>query len=97
VRTPKYTYGSLWSATPLGPTLPTTVPSVTFAPRETAIEPRWRSVAVYPEGVSIEMVLPPSGTVPANETTPAAGATTEPPAGAARSRPRCCPPAYGCV
>ena len=45
-RTPKYTYGSVDSTTPLGPTVPTTDPSPTSAPRATPIEPRWTSVAV---------------------------------------------------
>jgi len=36
------------SGTPLGPTVPTVAPSWTLAPRETPIEPRWRSVTAYP-------------------------------------------------
>jgi hypothetical protein len=95
-RTPKYTNGCERSTTPLGPTVPTTAPSVTFAPRSTPIEPRCTSVAVYPAGVSIEIVFPPVGTVPAKETTPPAGACTSLSVGAPRSTPRCCPAAYGC-
>ncbi|OLE00376.1 MAG: hypothetical protein AUG91_04460 [Actinobacteria bacterium 13_1_20CM_4_69_9] len=62
---------------------------MTSAPRCTSIEPRWTSVAVYPNGVSIETVLPPFGTVPANVTAPLAGASTSEPVGAPRSTPRC--------
>src|SRR5438477_12679630 len=61
------------------------------------MEPRWTSVAVYPKGVSIETVLPPFGTVPANVTAPSAGASTFDPVGPARSTPRCWPAAYGCA
>ena len=35
--------------------------------------------------------------VPANETTPSAGARTSAPVAEPRSRPRCCPAAYGCA
>src|SRR4051795_12103477 len=59
------------------------------------IEPRWTSVAVYPDAVSIETALPPPGTVPAKETVPLAGARTSVPLAAPRSTPRCCPAAYG--
>jgi hypothetical protein len=45
-RAPKYTYGSVRSTTPLGPTVPTTDASPTSAPRATPIDPRWTSVAV---------------------------------------------------
>src|SRR4051794_26943953 len=40
-------------------------------------------------------VRPPEGTLPANETTPAAGARTVSPAAPPTSIPRCWPPAYG--
>ncbi len=92
-RAPKYTYGSVSSTTPLGPTVPTTDPSPTRAPRVTPIDPRWTSVAVTPNGVWIDTVFPPVGTVPAKDTTPSAGASTGPPLGAPRSTPRCWPPA----
>jgi hypothetical protein len=92
-RAPKYTYGSVDSTTPLGPTVPTTDPSPTSAPRATPIEPRWTSVAVKPKDVSIDTVFPPVGTVPAKDTTPSAGASTGLPLGAPRSIPRCWPPA----
>jgi hypothetical protein len=92
-RAPKYTYGSVNSTAPLGPTVPTTDPSPTRAPRTTPIDPRWTSVAVYPNGVWIDTVLPPVGTVPAKDTTPSAGASTGLPLGAPRSTPRCWPPA----
>ena len=44
---------------------------------------------MYPDGVSIEIVFPPLGTVPANVTAPPLGATTLVPAGAPTSMPRC--------
>jgi len=47
--------------------------------------------------VRIETLFPLAGTVPANVTCPAAGATTVVPVGAPMSTPRCCPPAYGCA
>ncbi len=95
-RTPMYTYVTSMSGTPLGPTVPTAAPSPTAAPFETPIEPRWTSVTEYlPSGVRIETVLPLVGTVPANVTVPAVGATTVWPDGAPTSIPRCCPPAYG--
>src|SRR5919198_4696440 len=43
----------------------------------------------------METVLPPFGSVPANDTTPFAGARTGVPLGAPMSIPRCCPTAYG--
>jgi hypothetical protein len=45
--------------------------------------------------VWIASVRPPVGTVPENETTPSAGATTVAPAAAPMSIPRWSPPAYG--
>ena len=46
------------------------------APRVTLIAPRCRSVAVWPDAVSIDTVLPPVGTLPAKLTMPPAGART---------------------
>jgi hypothetical protein len=43
-RTPRWTYGTSCSTSPLGPIVPTASPSATLAPRETLIEPRWVSV-----------------------------------------------------
>ncbi len=43
-RTPRWTYGCATSASPLGPTVPTGVPSETAAPTLTPIEPRCVSV-----------------------------------------------------
>src|SRR5919198_841882 len=83
------------SGTPLGPTVPTVAPSSTVVPRITAIEPRWTRVTAYPVGVWIVTVLPPFGTVPANDTSPPAAATTGVPLGAPMSMPRCWPAAYG--
>jgi hypothetical protein len=51
------------------------------------------SVTASPPGVSIVIVLPLVGTVPAKLTTPAAGATTWEPSAAPMSMPRCCPAA----
>ncbi|HUK93840.1 MAG TPA: hypothetical protein VLU96_02155 [Gaiellaceae bacterium] len=41
------------------------------------------------------IVFPCPGTVPAKEIAPEDGATTDVPAGAPMSMPRCCPAAYG--
>jgi hypothetical protein len=43
-RTPRWTYGTSCSTSPLGPIVPTASPSATFAVRRTLIEPRWVSV-----------------------------------------------------
>src|ERR671937_1896166 len=83
------------SGTPLGPTVPTVAPSSIVVPRRTRIEPRWTRVTAYPVGVWIVTVLPPFGTVPANDTTPPAAARTGVPVGAPMSIPRCWPAAYG--
>jgi hypothetical protein len=53
------------------------------------------SVTEYPSWVSIVRLLPLTGTVPAKETVPPAGAATDVPEGAPMSMPRCCPAAYG--
>src|SRR5216683_30006 len=66
-------------------------------PSETEIEPRCVSVTAYPSAVVIVRLLPEVGTVPANVTVPAAGATTTTPAAAPTSMPRCWPGAYGCA
>jgi hypothetical protein len=89
------TWGSGTSGSSDGPTDPTVDPSFTRAPRRTWIAPSCRSVTVLPEAVSIETVLPELGTVPANETTPSAGASTDAPTSADMSMPRCWPAAYG--
>src|SRR5439155_13834205 len=83
------------SGTPLGPTVPTGSPSRTAAPRRTPNDPRCTSVTEYPSAVWIVTILPPPGTLPANETVPEAGAPTGAPAGAPMSIPRCWPAAYG--
>jgi hypothetical protein len=94
-RMPRYTYGTASSGSPLGPTVPTGSRSETVSPRRTEYDPRWRSVTEYPSVVRIVTVLPPRGTVPANEIEPPAGAPTTVPLGAPMSIPRCCPAAYG--
>lgn len=94
---PRCTYGPASSGVPLGPTVPTTAPSSTLAPRATATEPRCVSVNEYPSDVSIVTDLPFVGTLPAKLIVPLAGATTgSPVADAPMSMPRCCPDAYGC-
>jgi hypothetical protein len=94
-RTPRCTYGVGCSASPLGPTVPTTSPWATAVPTRTAIEPRCTSVIENPSGVRIVSVCPAVGTAPANPTTPAFGARTSEAAGAPMSMPRCWPPVYG--
>jgi hypothetical protein len=66
-------------------------------PWATESEPRWVSVTAFPCGVAIVTLRPEPGTVPANDTVPAAGATTVEPAAPPTSMPRCCPAAYGCA
>src|SRR5258707_15741363 len=94
---PRWRYGPSTSGVPLGPTVPTSVPSDTAAFFATAIEPRCVSVTERPSGVSIVTDAPLDGTVPAKLTTPAAGATTVAPGGEPTSMPRCWAPAYGCA
>ena len=55
------------------------------------------SVIDQPSGVRIVTDLPLAGTVPANVTTPPAGAWTTSAAPPPISMPRCCPAAYGCA
>jgi hypothetical protein len=44
IRTPKCTYGTACSGAPDDPIAPTVAPSATWAPRTTAIDPRWTRV-----------------------------------------------------
>jgi hypothetical protein len=81
---------------PLGPTVPTAAPSSTFAFRATTIEPRCVRLTARPDAVSIVIVFPFVGTVPAKLTTPDAGASTGAPSPAPIAMPRCWPAAYGC-
>src|SRR3954454_17667841 len=93
---PRCTYGPATLADPLGPTVPTAAPSATDAPFATATEPRWVRVTERASAVRIETVRPLEGTLPANVTTPAAGAPTGAPREPApMSMPRCWPAAYG--
>ncbi len=92
---PRWTYGDCTSGVPLGPIVPTTAPSATASPFATPVEPRCVSVTAYPSAVVIVTDRPESGTVPANVTSPAAGARTDAPASAPTSMPRCWPAAYG--
>src|SRR5262249_51106331 len=94
----RWTYGTDCSGVPLGPTVPTTAPSLTAAPLATPIEPRCVSVTEYPSAVSIVRLSPLVGTKPAKLTVPFAGATTvSPGALAPMSMPRCWPASYGCA
>ena len=93
-RMPRWTCGACVTASSLAPTSPTISPSATVPPRATEIAPSWSSVTAYPPAVWIVSARPPAGTGPVNETTPAAGARTAPPAAAPMSIPRCWPAAY---
>jgi hypothetical protein len=94
---PRWTYGPDTSGVPVGPAAPTTAPSAIAAPSATTIEPRCVSVTASPSGVVIVTLSPELGTVPANVTVPAAGATTGSPWPAPMSTPRCSPAEYGCA
>jgi hypothetical protein len=72
-----------------------TVPSASTAPFETTAEPRWVSVTTYPSVVVIDTTKPLEGTVPTNETRPAAAERTSSPRRPPMSSPRCSPAAYG--
>ena len=75
----------------------TASPSATEAPFATSIVPRWVRVTERPAAVSTVRLRPDAGTVPANVTTPVAGARTSAPESPPMSMPRCWPPAYGCA
>jgi hypothetical protein len=94
-RTPSCTYGPLTPGSSPWPRVPTLSPSATVAPFATAIDPSSVSVTDQPSGVRMVTDFPLPGTVPANVTTPAAGATTVSPAAPPMSIPRCWPAAYG--
>src|SRR5262249_40161119 len=90
-RTPTWTIGV--PPAPGSPIAPTLSPSATGAPFFTPIEPSWVSVTDQPSTVSIVTDRPLPGTVPANETTPGAGARTGSPTAPATSTTRCWPAA----
>src|SRR5438552_4590782 len=92
---PRWMYGTSCSTSPVGPIVPTIASSPTVSPRRTLVEPRCVRVTEYPSAVWIVTTLPLTGTVPANETRPDAGARTGSPAAAPMSIPRCWPAAYG--
>jgi hypothetical protein len=94
-RTPRKTDGTDTSGVPLQPTVATMSPSDTAAPFLTPIVPRWTSVTENPSDVWIVITLPLVGTVPANDTVPAVGASTATPSSAPIVIPRCWPPVYG--
>jgi hypothetical protein len=94
-RMPKCTYGTGNSGTPLLPASATLAPSSTCMPSPTRTDPRWSSVAEYPSVLSIVIVRPPLGTLPAKETVPAIGASTGAPSAPSTSMPRCWPGVSG--
>jgi hypothetical protein len=69
--------------------VPIASPSATFASFATVIEPSRVSVTDQPSAVSIVIERPLSGTLPANETVPAAGARTGSPTAPPISTTRC--------
>jgi hypothetical protein len=97
MRTPRCTYGWDTSGSLLTPTVPTTAPSTTAAPRAAAMEPRCVNVTAYPSAVAIVTLFPDDGTVPAKVMVPVAGASTVAPGSPPTSIPRCWPAAYGCA
>lgn len=92
---PRCTYVVGHSGSPLEPASPTRDPSATGSPFATDSSPRWVSDTASPSAVWMVTVLPCVGTVPANETVPAAGASTCSPVEPDTSMPRCWPAAYG--
>ena len=95
VRIPRWTYGTSCSGVPDGPGSASGSPSRTESPRCTSSGPRWVSETLKPSDVSIVTVRPCVGTLPANVTSPSAGARTDTASPSAMSTPRCWPPAYG--
>jgi hypothetical protein len=91
-RTPRWTYGTACSASPVGPASATTSPSDTIDPRWTRSEPTWVSDTLWTP-VSSVTVSPLPGIMPAKVTSPETGARTKPPL-SATSTPRCWPAAY---
>lgn len=92
---PSCMYGPATSASPLGPMVATASPSATDAPFATAIDPSCVSVTDQPSEVRMVSDFPLPGTVPANVTTPPAGARTADPGSPPISIPRCSPAEYG--
>lgn len=93
-RTPRWTYGTSCSGSPDGPGSETASPSSTRAPFFTTRGPRWVSDTRCPSDVVMVTVSPWVGTVPANVTSPLAGARTARAPPSSTSIPRCCPAAY---
>ena len=92
-RTPRWTYGTGCSASPVGPGSATTSPSATVAPRRTRSVPRCVSETLYSPN-EIVTVRPFVGTDPAKVTSPVAGARIAGALPSATSMPLCCPAAY---
>jgi hypothetical protein len=86
-RMPSWTYGG--EPAPGSPTVPIASPSATPAFCATVIVPSRVSVTDQPPAVSIVTERPLSGTLPANETVPVAGARTGSPTAPAISTTRC--------
>ena len=72
-RTPRWTYGTSCSGSPVGPGSAMASPSATRPPRFTSNVPRWVSDALYPSFVAIVTVRPLVGTCPANVISPVDG------------------------
>jgi hypothetical protein len=92
-RTPRWTYGTGCSASPLGPASESASPSETVPPRRTRSAPRCVSDTLV-SPYAIVTVRPCVGTWPANVTSPATGARTDLAPSRAMSSPRCWPAAY---
>jgi hypothetical protein len=87
-RTPRWTYGTGCSASPVGPASARTSPSETVAPRRTRSDPRCVSDTLA-SPIAIVTVSPLAGTWPANVTSPETGARTDATSPSATSTPRC--------
>ena len=87
-RTPRWTYGTACSASPVGPASEITSPSETGAPRRTRSAPRCVNDTLLSSN-SIVTVRPCVGTWPAKVTAPPTGARTDLAPPRAMSIPRC--------
>ena len=92
-RTPRWTYGTGCSTSPLGPASASTSPSATVAPRRTCSAPRCVSDTLV-SAKAMVTVRPFVGTCPAKVISPAAGDRTVCAPASATSMPRCWPAEY---
>jgi hypothetical protein len=92
-RIPRWRYGTSCSDSPVGPGSAIGSPSATLAPFRTRNAPTWVSDTLWPSPVTIVTVSPCTGTEPAKETNPDAGARTSRDSPSATSIPRCWPAA----